>query len=104
MRQGVLTVEKGQNMKAGVLQRLERRCGRQKTAQYNRTGNTDALALQIKFSEGVLAQRDERNAAEVGQNCVLEDDLGQLLSAVSNDVVEPDTAQDKSRTSNVRGY
>ena len=84
-------------MKAGVLQRLERRCRWEKAAQYDRPGHTDALARQIKLSEGVLAQQDEWNAAEIGQDFVLEDDIGQLLGAISGDFVEPDTAQDESQ-------
>ena len=57
---------KGEKLKAGVLQRLERRCRWEKAAQYDRPGHTDALARQIELSDGVLAQRDERNAAEIG--------------------------------------
>ena len=90
-------------MRAGILQRLERRCGRQKAAQYNRPGHTTALAGQIELSDGVLAQRNNWNAAEVGQGCVLEDHLGQLFSAISRDVAEPDTAQNGSQQTNVRG-
>ena len=57
----------------------------------------------MELSDGVLAQGDERNATEVGKHCVIEDDLGQFLGAISSDMVEPNTAQDKSQTSNVRG-
>ena len=90
-------------MRAGVLEGCERRCGRQEAAQHNCTRHTNALVIQIELSDGVLAQGDERNAAEIGQHCVLEDDIGQFIGAISSDLVEPDTAQDQSQKSNVRG-
>ena len=78
-------------------------CQAPEAAQHDCPRHTNALVGKIELSDGVLAQGDERNAAEVGQRCVLEDDLGQFLGAISSDLVVPDTAQDKSRTSNVRG-
>ena len=93
----------GDKMKGGVLQRLERRGGWEKAAQYDRPGHADALFAQIELSDGVLAQQDERDAAEIGQCDVLEDNIGQTLGAIAGDAVETDTIQNGSRKGRVSG-
>ena len=97
-------------MKGGVLQRLERRGGWEKAAQYDRPGHADALSAQsvalsaqIELSDGVLAQQDERDAAEIGQCDVLEDNIGQTLGAIAGNAVETDTIQNGSRKGRVSG-
>ena len=84
-------------MKGGVLQRLESRGGWEEATQYDRPGQADALVAQIELGDGVLAQRDERNAAEIGQRGVLKDDLGQILGAIASDAIGTDTIQNGSR-------
>ena len=69
-----------------VLERLERRRRRQQLAQDDCSGHADALVEQIELSDAVLAQRDERDAAEVSQRSVLDHRLGQLLCAIACDV------------------
>ena len=96
-RQGLLTVGKGRKRKMCVLQRLERRGRRHEAAQNYRPGHADALVEQIKLGDRVLAQRNNWNAAKISQRCVLEDDLGQTLGAITGDVVEPDTVQKGSQ-------
>ena len=93
----------GDKMKGGVLQRLERRGGWEKAAQYDRPGHADALFAQIELSDGVLAQQDERDAAEIGQCDVLEDNIGQTLGAIAGDVVGTDTIQNRSRVQTSEG-
>ena len=87
----------GAKRKGGVLQRLERRCRRHKAAQYNGPWHPDALVGQIELSDGVLAQQNHWNAAEIGQRRVLEDNLGHTLGAIAGDVVAPDTVQNGSQ-------
>ena len=76
----------------GVLQTRQRRCRGQQLAQHDHIRHADALTGQVELSDAIFAQRDERDAAEVGQRGVLEHYLGQLLGSVARDVVEPDTA------------
>ena len=80
-------------MCGGVLERVQRRCGRQKAAEYDCTRHTDALAVQIELSEGVLAQGDERNAAKVGQRGVLKNHLGQNVRSIARNVVPADAVR-----------
>ena len=87
----------GAKRKGGVLQRLERRCRRHKAAQYNGPWHPDALVGQIELSDGVLAQQNHWNAAEIGQRRVLEDNLGQTLGAIASDAIGPDTVRNGSQ-------
>ena len=80
-------------MSGGVLERFQRRCGRQEAAEYDCTRHADALALQIEVRDAVLTQRDEWDAAEVSQRRVLEHHLGQLPRSVAGDVVEADAVR-----------
>ena len=93
----------GEKMKGGVLQRLESRGGWEEATQYDRPGHADALVAQIELDDGVLAQRDERNAAEIGQRGVLKDNLGQILGAGTDDATGTDTIRDGSRKGRVSG-
>ena len=43
------------NMSGGILERFQRRCGRQETAQYDRPRHPNALAIQIQLFDAVLA-------------------------------------------------
>ena len=77
-------------MSGGVLERFQRRCGRQEAAEYECTRHADTLEVQIEVRDAVLTQRDEWDAAEVSQRCVLEHHLGQLLRSIASDAVEAD--------------
>ena len=74
-------------MGGGVLERFQRHRGRQEVAEYDCTRHTDALVVQIEVRNAVLTQRDEWDAAEVSQRCVLKHHLGQLLRSIARDVV-----------------
>ena len=76
-----------------VLQRFQRRRGRQKPAEHDCSRHPDALAFQIELCEGVLAKGNEWNAAEVRQCGVLEHHLSQTLGAIAYDVIEANTAR-----------
>ena len=52
--------------------------------------HANALALQVKLRDAVLAQGDERDPAEVGHNGMLQHHLGQMVGGVARDVVEAD--------------
>ena len=80
-------------MSGGVLERFQRRRGRQETAEYDCPRHPDALGVQIELCEGVLAKGNERNAAEVRQCGVLEHHLSQTLGAIAYDVIEANTAR-----------
>ena len=77
---------------ASALQRLERRRGGHQAAQNDRSRDADALVFQIELRDAVFTQRDERDAAEIGQRGRLEHHLGQIRSSVAGDVVETDAA------------
>ena len=80
-------------MSGSVLERFQRGRGGQEAAEYDCTRYADALAVQIEVSDAVLTQRDEWDAAEVIQRCVLEHHLGQLLRSIARDVVGADTVR-----------
>ena len=75
-----------------VLERGESGRAGQQAAQHNRSRHTNTLVLQIELGQAILAQRGERDAAEVGQRGVLEHHLGQTRGAIASDVVEADAA------------
>ena len=54
-------------MSGGVLERLQRRCGRQEAAEHDCTRHADTLVAQIEVRDAVLTQRDEWDAAEISQ-------------------------------------
>ena len=80
-------------MSGSVLERFQRGRGRQEAAEYDCTRHADALAAQIEVSDAVLTQRDEWDAAEVSQRCVLEHHLGQLLRSFARNVVVADAVR-----------
>ena len=90
--------DRGGKSRCGILQRLERRCRREKSAQYDRPRHADALVLQIELGDGVLAQRNDWNAAEINQRRVLQDNLGHTLGAIAGDTVVPNAARNVSQT------
>ena len=85
---------------ACALQRRERCCGRQQLAQHDRSRHADALALQVELCDAVLAQRHERDPAEVGDNRVLEHHVGQMVRGIARDAVEADTVSPRHTQSN----
>ena len=80
-------------MSGSVLEHFHRGRGGQEAAEYDCTRYADALAVPIEVSDAVLTQRDEWNAAEVGERGVLEHHLGQLLGTITSDVVLANTVQ-----------
>ena len=68
-------------------ERRERRRRGQQLAQHDRSRHADALILQVELRDAVLAQRGERDLAEVGHTGVLEHRVGQLVRGVARDVV-----------------
>ena len=75
---------------ACALERRERRRRGQQLAQHDRSRLTDALVLQVKLRDAVLAQGGERDPAEVGHTGVLEHHRGQTLRSVARDAVVAD--------------
>ena len=102
-RQGLLTVSHNGFEFAGALQRRQGRRGGHQTAQNNRPRYADALALKVELCDAVCAERDERDAAELGQRSGLEHRLGQGLSSVAGDAVEADAAQQGAHKASVMG-
>ena len=76
----------------GALERLDRRRGGQQLAQHDRSRHADALAVQVELRDGVLAQRDERDPAEVGHTGMLEHHRGQIIRSVACDAVPTNAA------------
>ena len=74
-------------MEACALQRLDRRRGGQQLAQYDRSRHVDALTLQVKLRDAVLAHEHERDPAEVDHRGVLQHHFGQIVGGVAHDVV-----------------
>ena len=72
---------------ACALERRERRRRGQQLAQHDRSRHADALVLQVELRDAVLAQRGERDPAEVGHTGMLEHRHGQILRSVTRDVV-----------------
>ena len=73
---------------SGALQRCECQRRGQQLAQHDCSRHANALALQVKLRDAVLAQGDERDPAEVGHDGVLEHHRDQILRSVARDVVE----------------
>ena len=90
-------------MSDGVLEVFQRRCGRQKAAEYDCTRHFNAFAVQTELGENVLAQGNERDAAKVGQRGVLEHNFGELLGPVSSDAVGADAAIHRGAHESVSG-
>ena len=63
----------------GALERRERRRRGQQLAQHDRSRLADALSLQVELRDAVLAQRGERDPAELGYRGVIQHHLGQIL-------------------------
>ena len=76
----------------GALERLDRRRRGQQLAQHDRSRHADALMLQVELRDAVLAQRGERDPAEVGHTGVLEHHRGQTLRGVARDAVPANAA------------
>ena len=76
----------------GALERLYRRRRGQQLAQHDRSRHANALIVQVELRDGVLAQRDERDPAEVSHTGVLEHHRGQILRSVARDAVEANAA------------
>ena len=79
-------------MGGGALERLDRRRRGQQLAQHDRSRHANALLVQVDLRDGVLAQRDERDPAEVSHTGVLEHHCGQILRSVARDAIEANTA------------
>jgi len=77
---------------ACALERRERRRRGQQLAQHNCSRLAHAHMLQIELRDGVLAQGDKRDPAEVGHTGVLEHRHGQILRSVTRDVVVGNSA------------
>ena len=75
---------------AAVLQRCECRRRGQQLAQHDRSKLADSLALQVELRDAVLAQRGERDPAEVRHTGVLEHRRGQMAGCVARNFVEAD--------------
>ena len=86
-------------MSGSVLERFQRSRGGQEAAEYDCTRYADALVVQIEVSDAVLTQRDEWDAAEINQRCVLEHHLGQLLRSIARDRVGADTVRHRHEDS-----
>ena len=82
---------------AGALERGERRRRGQQLAQHDRSRLADTLMLQVELRDAVLAQRGERDPAEVGHTGVLEHRRGQILCGVARDVVEANAVTRRHR-------
>ena len=65
---------------------------RQQLAQDDRSRQANALVSEVELRDAVLTQRDERDAAEVGHNGVLEHHRGEILRSVARDAVEANAA------------
>ena len=76
---------------AGALERGERRRGGQQLAQHDRSRHANALPLQVKLRDAVLAQGDKRDPTEVGHDGVLQHRFGQMVGFVARNAVEADT-------------
>ena len=76
----------------GALERLDRCRGGQQLAQHDHSRHANTLLLQVELGDGVLAQRDERDPAEVSHTGVLEHHRGQILRSVACDVVVANAA------------
>ena len=74
----------------GALERLDCRRRGQQLAQHDRSRHADALIVQVELRDGVLAQGDERDLAEVGHNGMLQHHLGQMVGCVTRYVVVAD--------------
>ena len=72
----------------GALERRERRRRGQQLAEHNRPRHANAHAVQVELGDAVLAQRGERDPAEVGHRGVLQHHRGQMVGGVARDVVE----------------
>ena len=88
---------------ASALQGLQRSRSRHQSAQNNCSRHTDTLIVQIKLRHTVFAERDERDAAEIGQRGVLEHHLGQTLSSFTSDIVEANAARQRALKASVSG-
>ena len=75
---------------ACALERRERRRTGQQLAHYDRSRHADALALQVKLHDAVLAQGDEWDPAEVSHTGVLQHRYGQMAGCVARDAVVAD--------------
>jgi len=84
---------------AGALERLERRRRRQQLAQHDRSKHADALVLQVELCDAVLAQRGERDPAELGHRGVLEHHRGQMVGGVARNIIEADAVTQGQETS-----
>jgi hypothetical protein len=84
--QGALTGK--QTLLAGALERRERRRRGQQLAQHNCPRHANAHGPQDKLRDSVLAQRGERDPAEVGHNGVLEHRRGQMARGIARDFIE----------------
>ena len=75
---------------AGALERRERRCRGQQLAEHNRPRHANAHAVQVELGDAVLAQRGERDPAEVSHHDVLEHHRGQMVGGVARNTIEAD--------------
>ena len=74
----------------GALERVECRRRRQQLAQHNHPRHANALVLQVELCDAVLAQRGERDPAEVSHHDVLEHHRGQMVGRVARNTIEAD--------------
>ena len=89
--QRALTGNRTPSGAAGALERRERRRRGQQLAQHDRSRHADARVLKVELCDTVLAQRGERDPAEVGHRGVLQHHRGQMVGGVARDVVGADT-------------
>ena len=75
-----------------ALERCERRRGGQQLAQHDRSRHANALPLQVKLRDAVLAQGDKRDPAEISHNGVLQHHLGQSFRGIARNMIEADAA------------
>ena len=80
-----------------ILERCDRRCRGQQLAQHDRSRHSDASPTQVELRDAVLAQRGERDPAELGHRGVLQHHLGQMAGGVARDVVEANAVCHRGR-------
>ena len=81
----------------GALERRERRRRGQQLAQHDRSRHADASPPQVELRDAVLAQRGERDPAELGHRGVIQHHLGQMAGGVARDVVEANAVCHRGR-------
>ena len=78
-------------------ERRERRGRGQQLTQHDRSRHADALHLQVELRDAVLAQRGERDPAEVGHRGVIQHHRGQMVGRVARDVAVADAVTHRGR-------